>query len=89
MSRSMSDDMLDPLRLVDATDRAERDRQQQRSGPLQGRYEAGEHQWLGMRGATLVCARLGIDPESLRRLRRRAGDVQLGCGEIVAHTGDI
>ena len=88
MSRSMSDE-LDPLRLMDATDRGERDQQRQRSGPLKGRYEAGEHQWLGMRGATLACTRLGVDPESLRRLRRRAGDVELGYGEIVALSGDF
>ena len=85
----MAADDLDPFRLVDEADRAERDRQQQRSGPLKGRYEAGEHQWLGMRGATLACARLGVDPESLRRLRRRAGDVELGYGEIVALSGDF
>lgn len=82
-------DQIDPFKLLEATDQSEREQQQKRTGPLQGRFEAGEHQWLGMRGAAMACAKLGVDPASLLRLRRRAGDVELSYGEIVALSGDF
>ena len=85
---SMTSDR-DPFHLAGAAEEAEREAQEQRSGPLNGKYEAGEHQWLGMRGATLACEQLDVDPGSLRRLRRRAGDVALSYGEIVALSGDF
>jgi hypothetical protein len=82
-------DGLDPFHLAHAAEQTERELQEQRSGPLNGKYEAGEHQWLGMRGATLACEQLGVDPLTLRKLRRRAGDVELSYGEIVALSGDF
>jgi hypothetical protein len=82
-------DLADPFRLTDDHHQKERQAQEKKGGRLAGKYEAGEHQWLGMRGATLACQQLGEDPASLRRLRRRAGDVELGYGEIVALSGDF
>jgi hypothetical protein len=54
-----------------------------------GKFEGGEHLWLGMAGARAACATLGLAPELLSKLKRRKGDVALSYGEIVALSGDF
>lgn len=60
-----------------------------RSGLPEPKFEAGEHQWLGLRGAQRACVALGLPTTTLDRLQRRAGDVELSYGEIVALSGDF
>lgn len=60
-----------------------------RRGLPEPRFEAGEHQWLGLRGAQLACAALGLPPTTFDKLQRRAGDVELSYGEIAALSGDF
>lgn len=55
---------------------------------VDGKFESGEHAWLGNRGvvaAQLLFPQLG----NLSNLRRRQGDVSLSYGEIVALSGDF
>lgn len=60
-----------------------------RRGLPEPKFEAGEHQWLGLRGAQLACAALQLPKTTFDRLQRRAGDVELSYGEIVALSGDF
>lgn len=81
-------DIKDPFRLSEEI----RESEAARVANLKGKFEAGEHQWLGMRGAAAACEALkglGVELSSLQRLRRRAGDVELSYGEIVALSGDF
>ncbi|HWA74966.1 MAG TPA: hypothetical protein VG937_21640 [Polyangiaceae bacterium] len=81
-------DVKDPFRLAEEI----RESEAARIAKLKGKFEAGEHQWLGMRGAAAACEalkKLGVDIGSFQRLRRRAGDVELSYGEIVALSGDF
>ena len=56
---------------------------------LKDRFEGGEHQWLGMLGATAACAGNEEKLEMLRGLRRPNDKSVLTYGEIVALSGDF
>jgi hypothetical protein len=77
------EEVKDPFRLNEEV------RQAALAAELEPKFEAGEHAWLGMRGALLACQELGVSPAPLEQLRRRAGDVALSYGEIVALSGDF
>jgi len=54
-----------------------------------GRFEAGEHQWLGMRGAEVACKGDAAKLEMLRKLPRLNDKRPVTYGEIVALSGDF
>src|SRR5258706_4713451 len=59
---------------------------------LKGRFESGEHQFLGMLGASAACEGRpngNAALEMLRRLRRPGDGAVLNYGEIVALSGDF
>ncbi len=59
------------------------------------RFNAGEHAWLGSRGAALACQRLlaqrdiRVDPKIFDAIARRDGRELLQYGELVALSGDF
>jgi hypothetical protein len=79
----MSEEVQDPFSLHVAL------REEGQSAELKGKFEGGEHAWLGSRGAELAC---GDDLEKLdmlRNLRRPNDKGALSYGEIVALSGDF
>jgi hypothetical protein len=83
VASAMSEELLDPFSLHVAL------RDEGQSAELKGRFEGGEHAWLGSKGAELACAGDEQLLQSLRNLRRPNDKGVLTYGEIVALSGDF
>lgn len=77
----MSEELPEPFELLHQQVEAGNDKK--------GRYEAGEHQWLGMRGAEAACNGDAAKLEMLRKLPRLNDKRPITYGEIVALSGDF
>ncbi len=77
----MSDELPEPFELLH--------QQVEESKDTKGRFEAGEHQWLGMRGAEMACKGDAAKLAMLRRLPRLNDKRPITYGEIVALSGDF
>lgn len=64
-------------------------RDQGQTPELKGKFEGGEHMWLGSQGALLLAGRDESKQKLLRELRRPNDKAPLSYGEIVALSGDF